>query len=80
MPTEHVTRADPYIRPCAAFPDGLFIPRGIVQKLLDDDLIESAYGWAENATKDDYAAIYSEEDMETVAYDIEEAVRRWIAP
>lgn len=80
MQTEHVTRADPYIRPCAAFPDGMFIPRGIVPRLLRDGLIEHAYPWAENSIADDYAAIYSEEEMDKVIYDIEEAVRRWIAP
>jgi len=69
-----------YIRPCFAFPNGLPIPFGLVDELLEADLIESAYGWAENATKDDYAAIYSEENVDEVIYDIEQRLRNWIAP
>jgi len=69
-----------YIRPCAAFPDGLEIPFDLAEELLADDLIESAYGWAENATEDDYAAIYSEETIDEIIFDIEERLRNWHAP
>ncbi len=69
----------PYIRPCAAFPDGMFIPEGIVDRLIVVGLIERDY-WSENASENDYAAVYDEDDMDTVAYDIQQHVRKWIAP
>ena len=69
----------PYIRPCAAFPDGYFLPPEVVDRLVAKGLIERDT-WSENHTDYDYAAIYSEDEMEQVAYDIERVVRQWIAP
>lgn len=71
---------DAYIRPCAAFPDGLEIPFAIVPLLMEQELIEPAAADVENRHDDDYAAIYTEDTLESVAWEIEEAVRDYIAP
>jgi hypothetical protein len=60
----------PYIRPCAAIPDGMFLHSWAVDRLLERGWIESAFGWAENATPNDYAAIYFDEDMDVVVREL----------
>lgn len=56
----------PYIRPCAAFPDGLFLTASQVVTLEDRGLIEQDT-WSDNVhPTDDYAAIYGEDEIDTV--------------
>jgi hypothetical protein len=69
-----------YIRPCAAFPDGYELPDAVLPQLLRDGLIEPASPDVDNRHEKDYAAIYGDDDMEAVAYDIVLAVREHIAP
>jgi hypothetical protein len=60
------TPTTPYIRPCAAFPDGWFFDQKFVGRLIRYGLIERD-DWSENTTPNDYSAIYSDENMEYVA-------------
>jgi hypothetical protein len=56
----------PYIRPCAAFPDGLLFDRKYVDVLTNRGLIEQDT-WSDNHhPTDDYAAIYGDEDVDSV--------------
>lgn len=76
--TKEMRAARPYIRPCGAFPDGYEIPPDIVPSLLSDGLIAESEEYP-----GDYEAVYSpwdDHEQDEVAHDIEEAVRRWIAP
>lgn len=68
-----------YIRPCAAFPDGYEIPWDIVPDLVERGLIVQDY-WSENTAPDNYAAVYTEDNLDEVAYEISEALHDWIAP
>lgn len=76
-------RRDVYIRPGPVFPDGYMIPAGLVPVLVADHLIAPDDTWhdREDGEPGDYYAIYEDEvDIERVGYDIEEHLRRWIAP
>ena len=67
-----------YIRPCAAFPDGLLFDKAYVPVLQQRGLIgESAEGWAENATEWDFYPDYDDNNMEQVAATIERIVNSW---
>ena len=60
-----------YIRPCAAFPDGLLFEPRFIPRLQELGLIgESAEGWAENATELDFYPIYDDFHMDNVVDDI----------
>lgn len=64
------TDTTPYIRPCAAFPDGWLFEQKFVNRLIRYNLIVQDT-WSENTGPHDYAAIYDDENMDYVAEKIE---------
>lgn len=71
-----------YIRPCAAFPDGLQLGPWVADRLLDRDLIVPAASDVENRHQLDYEAVYdswNDADIERAVIEIQDVLREYPA-